>query len=105
MCLTSGGRGAWLGCSCVIPLPCPTSGATFPPSSRIPRNYGGQAGHLLLTPDPGRKPISANLAEALRNWVSFLSRRDFTIVARQFIAWMAYEEGPRPGGTPDSGQA
>ena len=55
--------------------------------------------------DPGLKPISANLAEALRNWVGFLSRRDFTIVARQFIAWMAYEEGPRPGGTPDSGQA
>jgi hypothetical protein len=33
------------------------------------------------------------------------SRRDFTIEARQFIAWIAYEEGPRPGGTPDSGQA
>jgi hypothetical protein len=26
-------------------------------------------------------------------------------VARQFIAWIAYEERPRPGGTPDSGQA
>jgi hypothetical protein len=27
------------------------------------------------------------------------------IVARQLIAWIAYEERPRPGGTPDSGQA
>src|ERR1700756_4012868 len=34
------------------------------------------SGHLLVTPDPGLKPISANLAEALRNWVGFLSRRD-----------------------------
>jgi hypothetical protein len=46
----------------------------------------------------GFSPISANLAEDLRSWVGFLSRRDFTIVARQFIAWTAHEKGRVPEG-------
>jgi hypothetical protein len=33
---------------------------------------------------------SVNLAEDLRSWVGLLSRRDFAIVARQFIAWIAH---------------
>jgi hypothetical protein len=41
---------------------------------------------------------SVGIAEDLRSWVGFLSRRDFTIVARQFIAWIAYEERRVPEG-------
>jgi hypothetical protein len=53
--------------------------------------------------DPGLKPISANLAEALRNWVGFLSRRDFTIVARYEVPGIGKKIGPRPGGTVEIG--
>jgi hypothetical protein len=43
-------------------------------------------------------PISANLTEDLRSWVGFLSRRDFTIVARYEVPGMDKKYRPFPDG-------
>jgi hypothetical protein len=84
------------------------------PATKEPEPRGSQ-GQLMEDRTPPEGPIncqkiagggvvrhgsvpSLGIGEDLRSWVGFLSRRDFTIVARQFIAWIAFEERRVPEG-------